>query len=78
MRTSNIAGALLAGACILGCGQHEGHESQGDPESSQPEALSEPGLPSQDEVDRKAAEQIDASNADAEYKKLLEEMEKEG
>jgi hypothetical protein len=78
MRTANIVGAWLMGACLLGCGQQEGHESHGGYESSQPEALSDPELPSQEEVDRKAAEQIDASNADAEYQKLLEEMEKEG
>jgi len=79
MKLYTLTAALLGSACILGCGKiHEAHDENGGHESAAPEALADPELPSQEEIDRKAAEQIDAGNADEEYKKLLEEMEREG
>ena len=79
MRKTLLTAALLGSAWLFGCGQgSESSEGYGGNESTQPEASSETELLSQDEIDRKAAEQINASNADEEYRKLLEEMEQDG
>ena len=73
MRSTLLTGALLASAWLFACGQaSEGHEP------AEPGSLIDTELPSQEEADREAAEQIDASNAEEEYQKLLEEMEREG
>jgi len=82
MKKTLLTAALLGSAWLFGCGQgsesSESSEGYGGYDSTQPEASSETELLSQDEIDRQAAEQIDASNADEEYQKLLEEMEQDG
>ena len=82
--------ALLAGVLMACGGSDEGTAPGGRGESSAPAGtraagaaaeLVDPGdepLPSQDDNDRKASAEIQDSNADAEYEKLVREIEKGG
>ena len=77
-----LTGVLLGTAMLCACGGGSEANETSAPEATSPGGTSEgssvPEIPTQDEIDQEAAEQIDGSNADEEYRKLVEEMEKEG
>ena len=73
-----LAGALALGACgkegtvVIDVPATEGAEEQAG------STLEEIAIPSAEEAEREAARIIDASNADAEFEKLKQEIDADG